>query len=224
MASLDGGKVGEGAEKAGGGLRVLVAGNDPLARSGLASLLGHRADLQVVAQSELTQELARQLLVNRPQVMAWDLGADAKSALILLRELADPETPVLALLADESHASEALDAGARGLVARDADPARMAAALQGIAHGLLVVDESLSSTALRIRPTSTALDLDPLTPRELEALQLLAQAKSNKEIAHQLGISEHTAKFHVNAILNKLGVQSRTEAVIVAARRGLVIL
>jgi len=216
--------VGEGPPTEESGLRVLVAGNDPLARNGLASLLRQLPSLQVVGQSAISDELLRQLPMSRPQVMAWDLGGDVKPALGLLREFTEAEPPVLVLLADESHAAEALGAGARGLVPRDIDPARLEAALQGIAHGLLVLDEGLSVPALRMRRGSAALDLDPLTPRELEALQLLAQGKSNKEIAHQLGISEHTAKFHVNAIISKLGVQSRTEAVIVAARRGLVIL
>jgi DNA-binding CsgD family transcriptional regulator len=90
-----------------------------------------------------------------------------------------------------------------------------------VAEGLFVSEEPLGEPATRSRGGAADL-VEPLTPREREVLDLLVQGLTNRLIGERLGISEHTAKFHVNAILGKLGVESRTEAVAEAARRGLV--
>jgi DNA-binding NarL/FixJ family response regulator len=93
-----------------------------------------------------------------------------------------------------------------------------------VAQGLLIVDPVLAPALLPLREREIEPLPEALTPREVEVLQLLADGRPNKTIALQLGISEHTVKFHVNSILNKLDVQSRTEAVVRATRLGLVIL
>ena len=129
---------------------------------------------------------------------------------------------VLAVLAEEGQAGEALGAGARGVILRDASGPRLAAAVQAVAEGLIVLDAGAAESVLRPRPAFPAA-VETLTPREQEVLQLLAQGLSNKLIAARLGISDHTVKFHVNAILGKLGAQSRTEALAQAARLGLVL-
>src|SRR5262249_58818697 len=127
-------------------------------------------------------------------------------------------------VAGEEQAGAALAAGARGVLLRDTPADRLAAALEAAVRGLVVLDESLAEGWLR-RPAAGAAPLvEPLTPRELQVLELLAEGLSNKAIAGRLGISDHTAKFHVNAILGKLGVQSRTEALVQAARLGLIVL
>ncbi|HEY8233389.1 MAG TPA: LuxR C-terminal-related transcriptional regulator, partial [Vicinamibacteria bacterium] len=90
-------------------------------------------------------------------------------------------------------------------------------------HGLLVLDESFGETVVRPTPPADAL-VEPLTPRETEVLQLLAEGLTNRRIGERLAISEHTAKFHVNAILGKLGARSRGEAIAHAARLGLLLL
>jgi len=130
---------------------------------------------------------------------------------------------IVALVADEAAAGAALAAEARGVLARDAPPERVVAAVRAALDGLMVLDPSLAG--LLQRP---AADLDPpvetLTAREAEVLQLLAQGLTNRAVADRLGISEHTAKFHVNAILGKLGAQGRTDAVVRAARLGLIVL
>ena len=88
----------------------------------------------------------------------------------------------------------------------------------------MVLDESFATLLLRDAPVPPEELAEPLTPRELEVLQLLSQGLPNKRIAQRLAISEHTVKFHVNAILGKLGVQSRGEAMVQAVRLGLVAL
>jgi DNA-binding CsgD family transcriptional regulator len=106
---------------------------------------------------------------------------------------------------------------------RDTDGPRLVATLQAAALGLVVVDGPLSAGALRTRAAADPL-VESLTPRELEVLQLIGQGLSNRAIAERLAISEHTAKFHVNAILGKLGAQTRAEAVAQGVRSGLLLL
>jgi two-component system nitrate/nitrite response regulator NarL len=204
-------------------LRVLVVGEDPLARGGLVAALSTRDDLTVVGQA--TPEEAPTLLRRAdPDVVLWDAGIEVAPELDLLQAIADGRGPAIVVLtAGEGGGPELLGAGARGMLARDADASRMAAALQAAAQGLVVVDEPLADGALRRRPTGESL-VEPLTPRETEVLQLLGHGLSNRAIAGRLAISEHTAKFHVNAILGKLGAQSRAEAVAQGVRLGLLLL
>ena len=100
---------------------------------------------------------------------------------------------------------------------------RLAAALRALGSDLLVFDDALLPPLLRPR-SAPQTQPEPLTPREIEVVQLLAQGLSNRRIAERLGISEHTAKFHVNSIVGKLGAQTRTDAAVRAARLGLVLL
>jgi two-component system, NarL family, nitrate/nitrite response regulator NarL len=203
-------------------LRIVVAGNDPLARGGLHALLSDQPELSVVAVSGLGQELRQVLMRNQPDASIWDLGVDLKLGVDRLREL-EGSIPVLALVTDETQSSELFAAGARGVLLRNSDGQRISAALFAIVQHIAVLEDG-SVPGLRAHRPDEGLQVDPLTPRESEALQLLAQGLSNKEIAQRLKISEHTAKFHVNAILGKLGVQSRTEAVVRAARLGLILI
>lgn len=101
----------------------------------------------------------------------------------------------------------------------------MAASLEAVAQGLVVLDSGLATALFSASlPTLATLPLETITPREREVLQLLAEGLPNKAIAQRLGISEHTVKYHVNALLGKLDAQSRTEAVVRATRLGLILL
>jgi two-component system nitrate/nitrite response regulator NarL len=197
-------------------LRILIMGDDPLARNGLLMLLSGQPGIVVVGQAAPSDDLALAIQSHEPTVAVLDWGAKGPEALPEL------DLPFVAIVPDEDHAGDALTSGARGVLLRDAEPERLAAALRAVAHGLVVVDESLANLS-RQRLVASPL-LEELTPREVEVLQLLAQGLPNKSIAGRLGISEHTAKFHVNAILGKLGAETRTEAVVLAARLGLVAL
>lgn len=207
-----------------GGLRVLLVGEDPLARSGLAALLAGEPTVAVAGEAAPADDLAAAVAAARAAVVLWDLGREARRGLERLATLGRLAVPALALVAGEDEAAQALAAGARGLLLRSADAGRLAAALVAVARGLVVAEEPLTQGLFRGRAAAPAELAFPLTPRELEVLQLLTHGLSNKEIAFRLGMSEHTAKFHVNAILGKLGVQGRTEAVVRAARLGLVVL
>jgi DNA-binding NarL/FixJ family response regulator len=200
-------------------LHLLVVGEDALARAGLRALaegtgLSIAADL---APDELDDAEGDGL-----DAAVWDLGP-APGSLERLRGLA-ARLPVLAVLWSEEQARDALAAGARGVLLRERLEERFAAALRAVATGLVVVDEALADAVLRPRPATPASLVEPLTPREVQVLQLVAEGLTNRGIGQRLGISEHTAKFHVNAILGKLGAQSRGEAIAQAARLGLLVL
>jgi DNA-binding NarL/FixJ family response regulator len=205
-------------------LRVLVVGEDPLARSGLAAVLAAREDLTVSGQAP-PDEVGSLLRSGEAEVVVWDLGLDPAPDAEAVREVVEETagTPVVALVAGEGRVPDLLGAGVGGVLGRDADGDRLAAGLWAVARGLVVVDAALSDGALRTRSRGEAL-VEPLTPRELEVLQLLGQGLSNRAIGQRLRISEHTAKFHVNAILGKLGAQSRAEAVANGVRLGLLLL
>jgi two-component system nitrate/nitrite response regulator NarL len=204
-------------------LRVVVVGEDPLARSALLSLLDGREDLLVGGQGNPEEAVALVRSVAA-DIVLWDLGVDPAQDLEALRELAEVvQAPVVVLAPDHARVPELLGAGVSGVLGRDAGADRLSAALHAAGEDLLVVERALSDGALRTRPAAEAL-VEPLTPRELEVLQLLGQGLSNRALAGRLHISEHTAKFHVNAILGKLGAQTRGEAVAQGVRLGLLLL
>jgi DNA-binding NarL/FixJ family response regulator len=196
-------------------LRVAVVGEDPLARAGLVALLAALGEVTVSGQGSPVE--ARRLTPHA-DVVLWDAGPAGG----LGGGFEEDSGAVIALVGDERQAVLAFSSGARGILPRDVGASRLAAALAAVGDGLLVIDESFGE-ALGRRDGPLTLP-EPLTPRELEVLALLGQGLSNKAIAGALGISESTAKFHVNSILGKLGVGSRSEAIVHASRLGLVIL
>lgn len=185
--------------------RVLLVSSDPLVRAGLAGLLsGSGITVTVEAGAPV-------------DAVVWDTASAAAPPL-------GPGAPaVLALVRGEQEGRSALSLGAAGVVLRTADAATLQAALLAVSHGLVVLEHGFASLrpAPEARPAASA---EAFTPREREVLALLARGLSNRDIADALDISAHTAKFHVNSILQKLGVERRTEAVVRAARMGLVTL
>ncbi len=208
-------------------LRIMILADDPLARAGLAALLAQQPGCQVVGQAPADADLAAEIDAAQADVAIWDLGWTPAAALARLAEQSALLPPVLVLLpgAAANVAAQAWHAGARGLVDRNASVEAILAAAHSIALGLAVLagnlaDELLLPAAPGQSPASL---VEPLTPRENEVLQLLAEGLTNRAIALRLGISEHTVKFHVNAILGKLAAQSRADAVMRATRLGLIL-
>jgi two-component system, NarL family, nitrate/nitrite response regulator NarL len=203
--------------------RVLVIAEDALARVGLATVLSSQSGCVVVGQIVGNTDWSDAVELYRPDVAVYDLGSAPARALERIN-LRDGGFPVIALLPDATDAAEVWSAGARSLLLRDISAENLGAAIAAVAHGLVVLDPTLAVAAPRSHEPLSAQPIEELTPRELQVLRLLAEGKSNKEIARKLGISEHTIKFHVNAILGKLNAQSRTEAVVTATRLGLILL
>jgi DNA-binding NarL/FixJ family response regulator len=213
-------------------MRILIIADNLLTRAGLAALLADQSPYEVVGQVSPGDSLAEDMAVYQPDALLWDFGWQPAAAADRLNMLLDTlgeddEQPVVVLLPDEAHAAEVaglLRARPGGVLLRDADPDQLIAALAGVAAGLIVLDPMLADATLASGEALPDSPTDALTPRELEVLQLLAEGLANKMIAHRLGISDHTVKFHVNAIMTKLNVQSRTGAVVKATRLGLIML
>jgi DNA-binding NarL/FixJ family response regulator len=197
-------------------IKVLLVAENPLARMGLAALLAGVPGLTVAGQSSGNQ-VAIDLELAKPDVIAWDWSWNAVPEL-------PRDMPIVALLKDVSQAVEAWRAGARGLLVGHLDPDSLGAALTAASHGLAVIEPTLVSALAQVEVVQSETQVEALTPREMEVLQLLASGLPNKTIASRLSITDHTVKFHVNAIMTKLGVQSRTEAVVRATKLGLIIL
>jgi DNA-binding NarL/FixJ family response regulator len=208
-------------------LRVMIVAADALARAGLSAILSSQNDLEVIGQLDPSDDLDNALDVFQPDVVLWDIGYNADEVLDSFSEFTQhssaPLIPVLVLVGDSSFAATLWQAGARSLLPRSAPVSTLAVALHAAAAKLIVLDQRSASSVL-VPANGLPETMEPLTAREKEVLQLIAQGLPNKSIARELAISEHTVKFHVNAILSKFGAQSRTEAVVIASRAGLVIL
>ena len=205
-------------------LRILVVADDHLTRAGLAVLLAEQPGCVIAGQVSSGADLPAMLETYQPDVIVWDLGWNPPAVMERLTDLDEAGTPVVALLPDETYAADARISGARGLLLRDSEASTLVAALIAVAQGLVVLDPKLPVQVPPARDQSPAPVVGDLTPREKEVLALMAEGMPNKSIAHQLSISEHTVKFHVNAILGKFGAQSRTEAVTRATRLGMILL
>ena len=190
-----------------------MVARDPLVRSGLAAVLGAYPGLVLKEALETAHEPVT------ADVVVWDAPeAWGRPSL----------TPTLALVSAPHEARQALRFGARGALSRATAPHAIASAALAVAAGHWVLDEAFASALLHLGEAreSAATPTVPglLSPRELQVLNLLSEGLSNRDVATRLGISRHTAKFHVNAILDKLGATTRTEAVVLAARSGLLTL
>ena len=215
-------------------IRVIIAAESALARRGIEQLL-RGPGVEIVASIAPLSSLAAEpeepdsadliIATAEPSHFATTLQKLADADLfrdlpvVLLAEILDPQTT-----------TQALRMGARAVLPAELPRAQLLAALEAVSRGFLVampVEAETIVAASQIPASATyAVEelLEPLTPREQEVLRMLALGLANKEIAARLNISEHTVKFHVAAILGKLGAASRTEAVALGIRHGLILL
>ena len=223
-------------------IHLMLVIDDPGARADLAARLAAHPECAVVGEPASDGDLAAAAAAADPDVIVWDLGEDPETALQRLSDAQSLGLPIVAIVQDDRDGVRALALGAAGLLPRAADTERLILAARAVLGGLLALDPAVAgfdfmvagaSLARAAGPESagvTGTSRDPdggtpveaLTRREREVLELMAEGLANKPIAERLGITEHTAKFHVHTILGKLGTQSRTEAVVRAARLGLV--
>ena len=211
-------------------IRVFIVAASPLIRAGLQSMLAE-SRVDVPGSAADFETISGQLVDVEPDAVLVEVAADTHEE--LLNALEDSEIAreyAVVVLSEQIRAdwlSKMLRAGVRAVLPREASPEQLRAALEAAASGLVVVHPSEVSTVLPAAAalSSPARDLpEPLTPREREVLQMISAGLGNKEIAAKLSISEHTVKFHVASILGKLGASTRTEAVSIGIRHGLVLL
>ncbi len=178
--------------------------------------------VHIEVASPVTRAGLEALLREHPEI---EVEASAVNADVRLREhvcdaATEGDAPPVVVLTDEVSTRDALRAGARAALPYAATPAQIVAAIHAAAAGLAAIPASEMSVLV---PAAAPAPLaEPLTPREQDVLEMLAEGLSNKMIAYRLSISAHTAKFHVNAILAKLGAGTRTEAVTRGIRLGLI--
>lgn len=210
-------------------MRAFIVTASPLVRAGLENILAAQG-VEVAGAFASVEPLTDHLVEETADVVLIDASGEEFESLLRNIELSEltSETAVI-LLADHPAPrwlSEAVRAGIGAILPSGAAPEQLVAAMQAATAGLFVMNRGQIDSAFpAASPASQPLELaEPLTRREREVLQMLASGLGNKEIASRLTISEHTVKFHVASILGKLGAASRTEAVALGIRHGLVLL
>jgi two-component system, NarL family, response regulator YdfI len=204
-------------------LRVLVVAESAIRRAGLEALIRSSASLTLVGAGLRSVPQSGSAREDDIVLMDVDSLDDA------VERLSFRQGRVVALVdePDAASASQALRANVRAILPRDSSAEQIETTIHSVHQGFTVLETAtaleLASRVAVARP-ETETSLDELTPRELEVLSLLAEGKVNKEISSALEISEHTVKFHISSILDKLGVATRTEAVTTALRAGLILL
>ena len=216
-------------------ISVFIVAASPLARSGLENLLLAR-QIEIAGSVAHLDDLDHRLDDASADVTLVDATGERiesfLDSLVSSGLASDFSVVVLVEPASLAASSAALREGARAVLPNDVSPEQLVAALQAAASGLLVLHPAQAAAQVTTNGFGSVParsrefnDLaEPLTPRESEVLQMLASGLGNKEIATKLAISEHTVKFHVASILGKLGAATRTEAVSIGIRRGLVLL
>jgi DNA-binding NarL/FixJ family response regulator len=207
-----------------GRVRLLIADDHEVVRQGLRAFLDLDPALEVVGDAVDGAQAVRLAHRLRPDVVLMDLvmpELDGVAATeVIRRELPDTKVLVLTSMLEDASVSGAVRAGAIGYLLKDTSAPELRQAIKGAAAGQ--VQLSPQAAARLIRDVVAPGRPDALSDREVDVLRLLARGLANKQIARVLGIAEKTVKTHVSSILGKLGVQSRTQAALYAARLGMV--
>ena len=201
-------------------IRVLVVDDHPVVRQGLVTMLEEATDILVVGQAANGHEALAVFRQQQPDVTLMDLRMpqmDGVAAITAIcAEFPAARIIVLTTYSGDEDIYQGLRAGAKGYVLKDAEPQELLDAIRGVHKGQKHIPPQVGAKLLE-RMTSPEL-----SDRELEVLQLITTGKSTQAISKALHITERTVNFHINHILSKLGVEDRTQAVIVALRRGIV--
>ncbi|MCY3833842.1 MAG: response regulator transcription factor [Chloroflexi bacterium] len=211
----------------GGNLHLLIVAESLLSRAGLSALLEERGCLVLGTVDGV--DLEGDIYRLDPDLLVIDFGWETDAICGRLTAI-DKEIPALALAAGDDESAlipvmRLLRSFTRyALLSRDCNPETLVAALLALDAGLTAIDPRLADLFASPLPHEAQPALNPLTARENDVLQLLARGLTNRAIGHELGITQHTVKFHVNAIMSKLDAQSRTEAVVRATQLGLILL
>ncbi len=209
-------------------IRVLVADDHPIVRDGLVAILSTQPDIDVIGEAANGREVIERVALLRPDVLLLDLEMPEMDGVEALRRLRDSGATVRTIVFTAFDSDErilgAVQAGAQGYLLKGAPRDELFEAVRVVYAGGSLLQPVVTSKLLRRisagpAPTPTS---EPLTPRELEVLRLMARGLQNKEIANELVISERTVKFHVSSILQKLDAGNRTEAVTIAIQQGMV--
>jgi two-component system, NarL family, response regulator YdfI len=209
-------------------IRVLIKASTEVARAGLESLLQNYPSLHILRDPFNEDESAESAIADvQPDVVIAELESREDDAASEVLNAAANGTPVVLLV--PGSATEWVDVfqqGVKAVLPVNATGPQIAAAAEAAVAGLVVLHPSEVETLLKAQAINESAEVlrEALTPREIEVLRLLAEGLGNKEIASRLGVSEHTVKFNVASIMGKLGAASRTEAVMLGIRHGIVLI
>lgn len=207
-------------------IRIVVVDDHPIVRDGLVAVLSTQPDFEVVGEASSGPEVIQQVSAIQPDVILLDLEMPDMDGVETLQNLRgiDPTLRVIVFTAfdTDERIVKAVQAGAQGYLLKGVPRDEIFNAIRVVHAGGALLQPVIASKLLRQVSRDAQPESDSLTERELEVLRLMAQGQMNKEIAAALVISERTVKFHVSAILSKLGAGNRTEAVRLAAQQGLI--
>ena len=201
-------------------LRLVLADDHPVVRDGLAAMINQQSDMEVVAEAGDGDEAIVLYDRHQPDVMVLDLRMPKRDGVAVVEDVLGKH-PKARLLIMTTHDGDedifrCLSQGAMGYLLKDASRQEILSAIRAVGE-----DRKYTSSAVAVKALQR-MGKPALTDRELDVLELLGEGRSNKDIARRLAITEGTAKTHVKAILTKLDAISRTEAVAIAHKRGLI--
>lgn len=210
-------------------IRVVIADDQPLVRTGLRMILSAEPDIEIVAEAADGDAAIAAVLEHRPEVVLMDVRMPGTDGIEATRAVTAGEDPPRVLVLTTFDLDEvvyaALRAGASGFLLKDAPEERLTTAIRVIAEGGSLFAPSVTRRLIEEfsrREPETTVDLSGLTEREIDVLRLMARGLSNREIGAELYVTENTVKTHVARVLTKLAVRDRVQAVVAAYESGLV--
>jgi two-component system, NarL family, response regulator NreC len=212
-------------------IRIVLVDDHKLMRSGLRVLLEQQPDLTVVGESSDGREAVALVASQRPDVLVMDVGMPSLNGIEAAVQItqSNPEAAIvmLSMHSDESYVLRALKAGAKGYLLKDSAEADLIRAVRAVAEGKSFFSPAVSKVLLddyvrKLKRSGTEDPYDLLTPREREVLQLVAEGKSNKEVAQLLNLSVYTVETHRSNIMEKLNLHGVPELILYAVRKGII--
>jgi two-component system response regulator NreC len=212
-------------------MRILLADDHTIVRHGLRKILEESRDWQVVGEAGNGRDAVRLALELQPEVVILDIGMPLlngiEAARQIARRLPDTKILILSMHADEAYIIQALEAGAKGYLLKDTADADLLGAVTAVIRGKSFFSPAVARVMLddyvrRLRDRGIVDRYDTLSEREREIFQLIAEGKTNKEIAEILGVSPSTIETHRGHIMEKLDVHSAVEMVLYAVRKGII--
>src|SRR6266849_347908 len=212
-------------------IRIVLADDHTIMRAGLRLLLEQQPDFKVIAEASDGREALERIAQYHPDIAILDIGMPQLNGIEATRQIAlldpHPNVVILSMHSDEGYVLRALKAGARAYILKSAAEADLIRAVRAVSEGKSFFSPVISKMLLedyvrQVREKEVEDSYDLLTPREREILQLLAEGRTNKEVASTLGLSLHTVETHRGNILQKLNLHGTPELILYAVRKGII--